>query len=96
MNTDTIAAIATGMTPSGIGIIRVSGEDAFSIASSVFHVKKKKSLDEYEDHKAYYGYIHDKDEVLVIKCIYSDENKYSSEQQQEVKNNRRNGWGANP
>ena len=27
MNTDTIAAIATGMTPSGIGIIRISGED---------------------------------------------------------------------
>ena len=29
MKTDTIAAIATAMTNSGIGIVRISGEDAF-------------------------------------------------------------------
>ena len=52
MKTDTIAAIATGMTPSGIGIIRISGEDAFSIASSVFHKKNKEPISDYEDHRA--------------------------------------------
>ncbi len=31
MNTDTIAAIATAMSSSGIGIVRISGEQAFSI-----------------------------------------------------------------
>ena len=31
MKTDTIAAIATAMTNSGIGIVRMSGEDSFEI-----------------------------------------------------------------
>ena len=31
MNSDTIAAIATAMSPSGIGIIRISGEDALPV-----------------------------------------------------------------
>ena len=29
MKTDTIAAIATGMSNSGIGIVRISGDDAY-------------------------------------------------------------------
>ena len=33
---DTIAAVATGMNNSGIGIIRISGSDAFNIASKIF------------------------------------------------------------
>ena len=32
MKTDTIAAIATGLSDSGIGIIRVSGREAIQIA----------------------------------------------------------------
>jgi tRNA modification GTPase len=32
MNTDTIAAIATALSDSGIGIIRISGEDAIKVA----------------------------------------------------------------
>lgn len=35
-NTDTIAAAATAMGSSGIGIIRVSGDQAFSVAEQVF------------------------------------------------------------
>ena len=31
MKKDTIAAISTGMTNSGIGIVRISGEEAFAI-----------------------------------------------------------------
>ena len=86
MNTDTIAAIATGMSPSGIGIIRVSGEDAFSIASSVFHNKKGKVICEYEDHKAYFGYIHDKTEVLdeVILLVFRAPNSYTGEDTVEI------------
>ena len=81
MNTDTIAAIATGMTPSGIGIIRVSGEDAFSIASSVFRRKNNKPLTEYEDHKAYFGYIYDNDHVLdeVILLVFKSPYSYTGE-----------------
>ena len=35
-NNETIAAIATGLSESGISIIRVSGPDAFSIADKIF------------------------------------------------------------
>ena len=37
--TDTIAAIATAMSPSGIGIIRLSGEEAFSIIDKIYRSK---------------------------------------------------------
>ncbi len=73
MNTDTIAAIATGMTPSGIGIIRVSGEDAFKVASSVFLKKNGKIPEAYENRKAYFGYVHDNgtvlDEVILLTFV---------------------------
>ena len=39
MNTDTIAAISTGMTEAGIGIIRLSGNQALVIANSIFDGK---------------------------------------------------------
>ena len=38
--TDTIAAIATALGESGIGIIRISGEDAIGIADKIFCGKK--------------------------------------------------------
>ena len=34
--TETIAAIATALSPAGIGIIRISGEDALAVADRVF------------------------------------------------------------
>ena len=40
MKTDTIAAIATGMSNSGIGIVRISGEQAFSVIDSIFRNRK--------------------------------------------------------
>ena len=70
---DTIAAIATGMGGAGIGIIRISGEEAVAIAERLFRQKKGKSLKMAESHKLLYGYIIDPetekpiDEVLVSK-----------------------------
>ena len=47
MKTDTIAAIATAMTNSGIGIIRISGEDAFTVIDRIYQSKNgKKKLSE--------------------------------------------------
>ena len=42
MKTDTIAAIATGMTNSGIGIVRVSGDEAISIVNKIYRSKNNK------------------------------------------------------
>ncbi len=66
--TDTIAAIATALSPSGIGIVRISGEDAISIADKIY--KGKKSLMECDTHTVNYGHIMDHgqivDQVLVM------------------------------
>ena len=72
IKSDTIAAIATGMVSSGIGIVRISGADALSIASLIFKSKSGKEYKEedFESHRAYYGFIYDKenpvDEVLLL------------------------------
>ena len=39
MKKETIAAIATAMTNSGIGIVRVSGPEAFSIIQKIYQGK---------------------------------------------------------
>ncbi len=60
MKTDTIAAIATGLTEAGIGIIRISGQDAIEIADRVFCTKSgKRILMSVESHTLHYGYIVD-------------------------------------
>ncbi|MDO5424280.1 MAG: tRNA uridine-5-carboxymethylaminomethyl(34) synthesis GTPase MnmE [Eubacteriales bacterium] len=71
MKKDTIAAISTAVSESGIGIIRISGEEAFAVADRVYRSPgKKKSLSEQPTHTIHYGYIYDGDkfvdEVLVM------------------------------
>ena len=68
MKKDTIAAISTGMTNSGIGIVRISGDEAFDIADRIY--KGKSRIAESESHTIHYGHIVDGsgtiDEVLVM------------------------------
>ena len=71
MKTDTIAAIATSMSNSGIGVIRISGEDAVEIADKIYRSKNgKKKLSNQKTHTIHYGYIFDEDflidEVMVL------------------------------
>jgi len=65
MITDTIAAIATSVSDSGIGIIRISGDDAFEVADHIFHPKKgNKKVSEMESYTIHYGYISDGSEII--------------------------------
>lgn len=64
MKTDTIAAIATAMASAGIGIIRISGEEAVTIAERIFLMKNGKKLSEMPTHTIHYGHINDGDEVI--------------------------------
>lgn len=67
MKTDTIAAIATGMTDSGIGIVRISGEDAIEIGNGLFTSPSGKNiLKNAESHKLYYGFFLNIDEVMAV------------------------------
>lgn len=72
MKTDTIAAISTAVTNSGIGIIRISGEDAISTAHSIFVNKQnKKCLDTYKSHTIHYGYVVEEDGTIVDEVMIS-------------------------
>ena len=68
---DTIAAIATAMSSSGIGIVRMSGPDSFEIIDKIFNPKKTgKKLSNEKGYSLHYGFIKDGedliDEVLVL------------------------------
>lgn len=71
MHSDTIAAIATALSPSGINIIRISGPDAFSVGKSVFRSAHEKDFDSFRNSSVNYGYIvsgeETIDEVLLLK-----------------------------
>ena len=85
--TDTIAAIATAMSSSGIGIVRVSGSEAIEIAGQVFESKKKgKVLSEMPSHTVHYGVIHDGDEVLdeVLLVLMRGPHSYTAEDTVEI------------
>lgn len=86
MDTTTIAAISTGLTPSGIGIVRISGNDAFSIIDKVFRTKKNIRVSQGESHKAYYGHIVSGDEVIdeVIVLVMRAPHTYTKEDTVEI------------
>lgn len=78
MRTDTIAAIATAMGNSGIGIIRVSGVESIDIVDRIYKDKKRQRiLKKFESNTIHYGFIFDGmeliDEVMVsvMKKPYS-------------------------
>ena len=65
MKTDTIAAIATAMTNSGIGIIRISGEEAVEVADKMIRLKSsEKKLADCKSHTIHYGFAVDGDEMI--------------------------------
>lgn len=70
MKTDTIAAIATAIGNSGIGIIRVSGAESTDIVDRIYRDKKHRQvLKKFESNTIHYGFIYDGfeliDEVMV-------------------------------
>lgn len=88
MKTDTIAAVATGRSDSGIGIIRVSGEEAVSIVHKIYRNKKNQDvLSSYGSHTIHYGFITDKkgnliDEVMV--SVMKAPHSYTTEDTVEI------------
>ncbi|NLL75774.1 MAG: tRNA uridine-5-carboxymethylaminomethyl(34) synthesis GTPase MnmE [Clostridiales bacterium] len=88
MKTDTIAAVATAMSDSGIGIIRVSGEEAIEIVNRIYRSKSgRKSLCDVASHTINYGYIvdnsgNDIDEVMV--SVMKSPNSYTTEDTVEI------------
>ena len=87
MNSDTIAAIATAMSPSGIGIIRISGDDSLNIIDKIFNSKSgNKKISDCKSHTIHYGYIYDGEEEIdeVIVLLMKAPNTYTREDTIEI------------
>jgi tRNA modification GTPase len=86
MRTDTIAAIATAMSSSGIGIIRISGDAAVQIVDRIFFMKNGKKLSDMPTHTIHYGHIKDEDEVIdeVMVVLMRAPKSYTKEDTVEI------------
>ena len=86
MKTDTIAAIATAMTSSGIGIVRISGDEAVSITDRIFEMKNQKKIEDMPTHTIHYGHIHDGNEVIdeVMVLLMRGPKSYTREDTVEI------------
>ena len=84
MNQDTIAAISTGMTNSGIGIVRISGSEAFEIADRVY--KGKEKITEVPTHTIHYGHVIDGDETVdeVLVMVMREPRTFTGENTVEI------------
>lgn len=85
-HTDTIAAISTGMTSSGIGIVRISGPDAVEIADKIYDSRNGKKLADMPTHTIHYGYIRDGEEFLdeVLVMLMRGPRSFTSEDTVEI------------
>lgn len=82
MENNTIAAIGTAMSHSGVGIIRISGNQAIEVADKIFHPKKSgKKLKDVPTFTLHYGYICDGEEVIdeVLVSVMKGPHSYTAE-----------------
>lgn len=87
ISTDTIAAIATAMGNSGIGIVRISGEEALNVADRVFIPKKEgKKISEVKSHTIHYGFLCDGKEVIdeVLMMVMKGPASFTAEDTVEI------------
>lgn len=84
---DTIAAVATAMTASGIGIIRISGPKSREIAGKIYRSKGgKKRIENVPSHTIQYGFICDEDEIIdeVLVMVMDAPRSYTGENAVEI------------
>ena len=84
---DTIAAISTGLSNSGISIIRVSGPETFNVMDRIFLAKKSgKKLSEQKTHTIHYGWIRDGEEIVdeVLVSVMRAPHTYTAEDVAEI------------
>ena len=82
----TIAAIATGMTGAGIGIVRISGDNAIAVADKIFEAKSGIKLSDAKTHTIHYGHIVSDGQVLdeVLVSVMKGPHSYTGEDTAEI------------
>ena len=66
---DTIAAISTGNQLAGIGVIRLSGDDAIAIAEKVFTPERGRPMSVRRDRQLVYGTLRDRSRAVIDRCL---------------------------
>ncbi|WP_186988998.1 tRNA uridine-5-carboxymethylaminomethyl(34) synthesis GTPase MnmE [Constantimarinum furrinae] len=86
IHNDTIVALATPSGAGAIAVIRLSGIDAISTASSLFHSVSKKKLENQKTHTVHLGHIKDGDRVIdeVLATLFKNPNSYTGEDVVEI------------
>ena len=83
----TIAAISTAMSVSGIGIVRISGDEAMEVISRIYRSKNgNKDIKKVKSHTIHYGFIYDGEEVVdeVLVMIMKGPRTYTGEDTVEI------------
>jgi len=82
---DTIAAISTALAEAGVSMLRISGEDAFSISNKIFYKDKSASktidMENTSSHTIHFGYIFSEGKLLdeVLLSVFKSPNSYTGE-----------------
>lgn len=87
MRSDTIAAISTAVANSGIGIVRISGDQALSVVDRIYRSKDgKKKISEQPSHTIHYGFIQDGDQMIdeVLVTVMRAPKSYTAEDVVEI------------
>lgn len=82
----TIAAISTGMAAGGIGIVRISGENAIKIADSIFSSVSGRKIADISGYSALYGKAVDGERVLdtAVALLFRAPKSYTGEDVVEI------------
>lgn len=78
----TIAAISTPLSSSGLGVVRICGEDSVSIAEKVFRpFKKERSLDKLDGYSCAYGRVFDAEGDIddAVATVFLSPKSYTGE-----------------
>jgi tRNA modification GTPase len=83
---DTIVALATPSGAGAIAVIRISGQDAITIASAIFQSITKKDITKQKTHTLHLGHIVDGTKVLdqVLLSLFKGTNSYTGENTIEI------------
>ncbi len=82
----TIAAVSTAAAPGGIGIVRISGDNARIVADSIFKSKSKKLVKDAEGYTALYGHVYDDKDIVdeAIALVFAAPKSYTGEDVVEI------------
>lgn len=86
MQNRTVAAISTPLGEGGIGIVRISGPEAFQIADKVFVAKSGKSPSAQKGYTALFGHVAHEDEYIdtAVALIFRAPHSFTGEDTVEI------------